>query len=141
MIIEWNHGFARRNLIWRSSRRSEKYKKVHNDGGIYCRGSTRSTTRHPCSRTLKSSTTGSKIESLLSCISRWIGVRDDDRWMQVEISAFSLSFLFRHFPLWKNLYGMTLIEMERRWSLLFEGCFERTFIFVSSLTKKGSVKK
>lgn len=123
------------------SRRSEKYKKVHNDGGIYCRGSTRSTTRHPCSRTLKSSMTGSKIESLLSCISRWIGVRDDDRWMQVEISAFSLSFLFRHFSLWKNLYGMTLIEMERRWSLLFEGCFERTFIFVSSLTKKGSVKK
>lgn len=117
------------------SRRSEKYKKVHNDGGIYCRGSTRSTTRHPCSRTLKSSTTGSKIESLLSCISRWIGVRDDDRWMQVEISAFSLSFLFRHFSLWKNLYGMTLIEMERGWSLLFEGCFERTFIFISSLTK------
>lgn len=135
MIIEWNYGFARRNLIWRSSRRSEKYKKVHNDGGIYCRGSTRSTTRHPCSRTLKSSTTGSKIESLLSCISRWIGVRDDDRWMQVEISAFSLSFLFRHFSLWKNLYGMTLIEMERGWSLLFEGCFERTFIFISSLTK------
>lgn len=42
---------------------------------------------------------------------------------------FSLFFLFPHFPLWKNLYEMTLIEMERRWSLLFEGCLSG-FLFL-----------
>lgn len=110
-----------RNLTWLLEEMKIQT-NMHNDDGIYCRESTRSTTRHPCSRTLKSSTTGSKIESLLSCIGCWIRVRDDDRWMQMEISAFFffLSFLFRHFPLWRNLYGMTLIEMERRWFLLLK---------------------
>lgn len=121
--MEQNRDFARRNLIW-----SFEETKMHNDREVYCRGSTRSTTRHPCSRTLKSSTTGSKIESLLSCISRWIGVRDDDRWMQVEISAFfSLSvFSFVIF-----LYGKIFMGWHwSRWLVsLVEGCLSG-FLFL-----------
>lgn len=132
-----------RNLTWLFEEMKIQT-NMRNDGGIYRRESTRSTTRHPCSRTLKSSTTGSKMESLLSYIGCWIRVRDDDRWMQMEISAFFFSsFLFRHFPLWRNLYGMTLIEMERRWFLLLKkDVWPDVFVFVSWMNaKKGNVTK
>lgn len=146
LIIEWNKTMSLHEGIWFDrSRRSEKYKKAHNDRAIYRGGSTRSTTRHPCSRTLKSSTTGSKIESLLSCISRWIGVRDDDRWMQVEISAFS-SLSFSSFLIF--LYGKIFMGWRwSRWNDVGLSCLKDVwagfyFCFVySSITKKGNVTK
>lgn len=128
-----------RNLTWLLEEMKIQT-NMHNDDGIYCRESTRSTTRHPCSRTLKSSTTGSKIESLLSCIGCWIRVRDDDRWMQMEISAFFFSFFplssfsFMEKSLWDDTDrdGTTLI------SLVEEECLTGCFYFVA---KKGNVTK
>lgn len=119
-----------RNLTWLFEEMKIQT-NMRNDGGIYRRESTRSTTRHPCSRTLKSSMTGSKMESLLSYIGCWIRVRDDDRWMQMEISAFFFfffpfsSFSFMEKSLWDDTDrdGTTLI------SLVEEGCLTGCFCF------------
>lgn len=113
-----------RNLTWLLEEMKIQT-NMHNDDGIYCRESTRSTTRHPCSRTLKSSTTGSKIESLLSCIGCWIRVRDDDRWMQMEISAF-FSFFLSSFVIF--LYGEIFMGWHwSRWNDVDFSCWRRMF--------------
>lgn len=120
-----------RNLTWLFEEMKIQT-NMRNDGGIYRRESTRSTTRHPCSRTLKSSTTGSKMESLLSYIGCWIRVRDDDRWMQMEISAFFF-FLLSFFVIF--LYGEIFMGWHwSRWNDVDFSCwrrmFDRMFLFL-----------